>query len=136
MTCRQCILVRLDQYVNHDPSLYSRPGLYLRPGLYSRKYSTSLQVESRVQKPSGINLVQKSGKGHECEARRAKASWRIGLRGGRVLGNGMCPLPPAREYGGALQAPPVGSGAKSRRPRDFCGLWYSGSHPSCNTVRK
>jgi len=60
---RQCIPVRLDQYVNHDPrliikarlvfkarpllaqlrqtpSLYSRPGLYLRPGFYSRKYGT------------------------------------------------------------------------------------------------
>jgi len=53
---RQCIPVRLDQDLNHNPRLifkarpllvqlhqtpvlYSRPGLYLRPGLYSRKYS-------------------------------------------------------------------------------------------------
>ena len=46
MTCRQCIPVRLDQYVNRDPSLYSRPGLYLKPGLYSRKYGTLAGVAS------------------------------------------------------------------------------------------
>jgi len=105
MTCRQCILVRLDQCVKHDPGLYSRPDLYLRPGLYSRKYGTSLQVESRVQKPSGINLVQKSGKGHQCEARRAEASWHIGLRGGRVLGRGMCPSHQLDGMGSTVSSP-------------------------------
>ena len=37
MTHRQCIPIRLDQYVNNNPGSYSRPDLYLRPGLYSRK---------------------------------------------------------------------------------------------------
>jgi len=34
MTRRQCVPARLDQYVNHDPGLYSTPGLYSMPGLY------------------------------------------------------------------------------------------------------
>jgi len=45
MTRRQCIYARLDQYVNHDPGLYSRPGLYLRPGFYSRKYGMRIELE-------------------------------------------------------------------------------------------
>jgi len=42
MTHRQFIPARLDQYVNHDPGLYSRLGLYSRPGFYSRKYGRCL----------------------------------------------------------------------------------------------
>jgi len=57
---------------------------------------------------------EKQGEARRPEL-RVEASRPVGQRGGGVLEEGV---------------PPVGSGAKPRRPRDFCGFWYSVSHSS------
>ena len=80
---------------------------------------------------TGVNLVQNLG-GHQGEARRAElrveASRPVGLRGGGVLGEGDMPPPHHLGIMGSAVISPEGSGAKPRRPSDFCGFWYSGSH--------
>jgi len=91
MTRRQCIPVRLDQYVNHDarlifearlvfkarpllaqlrqiPGLYSRSGLYFRPGLYSRKYGIYLpgwEIVTLAVLPFEVQCVAVLGGGYK-----------------------------------------------------------------------